>query len=81
MADVERETVTLPIDEKLVPEMQRRETEGWKIDPDAKPMATYHMIRTKNQPGAGGIGELSIDDSKIGILRADGSFEPLQEKT
>lgn len=75
MAEYETKTVELVIEpetfEKTIAELT---ADGWRIDPSKQSTATYHVMRPKPEPQRGGVGELHIDDSKIVILRADGTL-------
>lgn len=72
--DVERQTLTFPIGEAMQVELKKLEAEGWIIDTEKPPTSTFHIMRPVKKPGAVGIGELVIDESKIMILGADGTL-------
>src|SRR5215813_12867856 len=77
MADEEYEyqTRTLGIgDPKIAEELAKLEAEGWQITPGAAPVAVYHLRRLKGRLAhIGGRGGITIDESKVYILRADGT--------
>lgn len=76
--DIEHDVKAVPIDENYAAELKKWEAEGWQIAPGAKPMAIYHLVRQKKSPGlagVGGMGELQLDDSKIMVLKKDGTLQ------
>jgi len=73
MAEYEFITKTLPIDANLQAECQKLEAEGWKVMPGTTPVAIYNLHREKPavKPSGPmeGLLKLSIDDSKVHIIR------------
>jgi hypothetical protein len=43
--------------------------QGWQPNPDAPPVAVYHLWRPVQQHGVSGHGGVSIDDSKVHIIK------------
>ena len=75
--EIEHEVKVLPIDDKLQSEVQKLQKEGWEVAAGTLPVAVYHLVRIKRPapPSAGaGMAQLSIDDTKVGILKADGTM-------
>jgi hypothetical protein len=78
--DVERKTVTLPIDANLQAAVADLEKDGWGPIPGIPPTATYHLIRPKpslrrqvpEPPSSGAIGKLLIHDDLIAVIGPDG---------
>lgn len=73
--EFEREKRVIPVDANLPDEVKKIVDDGWQIDPEIQPVAVYHLVRPIKRPGLGIKADMRIDDTKIGILRADGSFE------
>lgn len=71
---VERQTLTFVITPEMQAELKKLEADGWIVDPENKPTMTVHVMRLKKEPAAVGLGELVIDETKIVIMRADGSI-------
>jgi hypothetical protein len=72
--EFEYQTHTLGISANISEELAKLEAEGWEIVPGAAPVAVYHLRRVKNRLAhVGGRGGITIDESKVYILRADGS--------
>jgi len=72
--EFEYQTRTLGISDKIGEELAKLEAEGWEITPGAHPIAIYHLRRVKGRLShIGGRGGISIDESKVYILKADGS--------
>lgn len=64
----EHEVVVIPVDDRFDAEIARMKAEGWQL---LKAFSVYHVTRAKPQPLASldGIAKMTIDDSKVGILR------------
>lgn len=78
MADIEHEVKVLPIDENLQKELEKLTADGWQMVPGTRGMAIYHVVREKRAPGmasAGGVGTLQIDESKVFVLKPDGTIQ------
>ncbi len=72
--EVEHDVKMIPIDEHFQAEVEKLAKEGWQFLPGIKPIAIYHVARAKQAPpSAAGMGQLTIDDSKVIILKPDGS--------
>lgn len=61
----------LPIDEALQGEVDKLKSQGWDLFPGMKGQAIYHLVRVKQAETAAGIGQMTIDDSKVMIIPAD----------
>lgn len=67
--EIERKKVTLVVDPATLPgELEKLGAEGWTIDPAIKPVAVYNLVRQKSSE-IGGVLKMTIDDTKIKILR------------
>lgn len=73
--EVEHDVKVIPIDENLQAEVQKLATEGWEMVAGVKPVAVYHVARVKRPSAGAGFGKLHIDDSKVGILKPDGTMQ------
>lgn len=77
-------TKTLVIDGSLQGELDKLIASKWEIMPGTKGVAIYHLMRLKEQQapnvaplvGVGPVGRLAIDDTRIHILRANGTIDP-----
>lgn len=73
----ERKVVTIAIDKDFIEATKKIDADGWKIEPGSQPYATYNLYRPK--ANAANSVEIPInftcDDTKVGILRADGTHE------
>lgn len=69
--EVEHDIKVIPVNDKLGPELEKLQREGWTLVPGIMPVAIYHVVRAKQQhvSAPAGFGTLHIDESKIGILR------------
>lgn len=69
--EIEHATRMFPVNEKLSAELEQLKNEGWTLAPGVEPVAIYHVVRAKQQhvSAPAGLGNLHIDESKIGILR------------
>lgn len=77
MAEFEHEMKVLIVDEGLQAKIDALTAEGWQVVPGIQPIAVFHLQRQKAEPAAPGLGvhaRLTIDDSKVVILRKDGSI-------
>lgn len=74
-SDFEHQIATIAIDDLFQANVKKLVDEGWIIVPKIPPVAVYHLIRPKVKPAlaAGGVAHLTVDDTKVFILRADGS--------
>lgn len=90
MADDEVETLTvnLPFDNELNDKIKQYIADGWGVVPGSEPVVTMKLVRMQRpavQVGSLVDLKLSIDESKVGIIRgdkfikADGSVVPLSE--
>lgn len=78
--EVEYTTKMIPVGDPEVykTEMEKLGKEGWMLVPGVQPVAIYSLVRQKNVPAnpptvaAGATPVLTIDDSKIFMIRADG---------
>lgn len=68
----EYKVASIPIDEGFPAAVEALTKDGWDIIPNIKPMAVYHLFRNKKAPTVEAKAQLSIDDTKVGILGADG---------
>lgn len=75
--DVEYEVRMLEVNENMPGIVQAWQADGWTLIPNIPPVTIYHIVRLKNRPTAIPDAQLrmQIDDSKIGILRANGTME------
>jgi len=71
--EVEHKTEMLVIDSELPSKIEALKADGWQLIPNVNPVAVYHLIRPKNRPKEMEL-KMVIDDTKVGILKADGSF-------
>lgn len=64
-------------------EVERLAKEGWQLVPGVQPVAIYNLVRQKNIPAAAqpiaaaaavGAPVLTIDDSKIFMMKPDGKL-------
>lgn len=67
--EVEHDVIVLPLNDKLQAEIDKRAKDGWMLVPGVQPVAIYHVVRPKPATVPMGRGTMTIDDSKIGILR------------
>jgi hypothetical protein len=66
---IEYLTKELPLDDKLEAEVQKLAAEGWELVPGFVPFATYNLQRHT----MASVGGLLIDESKIQVIRSDGT--------
>ncbi len=71
MAEIERQVRFYPINEALKAEGEKLAAEGWTIE---AAHAVWHLVREKPQPNMG-VGHMVIDDTKVHIIKADGSIQ------
>lgn len=72
--EVEHDVKAIPLDANLQKEVERLAADGWELMPGVTPVGIYHIIRAKERDkalSAGGVGRLTIDESKVFILRDD----------
>lgn len=74
MPEFEHEMKVLIVDEGLQSKINALTAEGWQIVPGLPPIAVFHLQRQKAEPGLGLKAHLTIDDSKVIILRKDGTI-------
>lgn len=71
--EVEHDIKVIPVNENLQGEIEKLAKEGWALVPGVQPVAIYHVVRPKHinshLMAPAGKGSLSIDDSKIHIMR------------
>lgn len=72
---VETTVREIPIDSNLPAELEKIAKDGWILVPGKTPMATYHLMRVTHEAAGAGFGKLHIDDSKVGILKPDGTMQ------
>jgi len=72
---VEHDIKVIPINEKFKESVEALSKEGWQLVPGITPVAIYHVVRSEQTKAAavGGLGQMHIDDSKIHVIKADGS--------
>jgi len=66
-------TRTFAITPDIQKEIEQLAAEGWEVTPGSMPVAVYHLRRKSREMAARG--HLTIDDSKVHIIRADGRIE------
>ena len=59
----------LPIDLNLQSTVEQLAQQGYQLVPGTAPMAIYHLQRPKQSQPMGTRGGMTIDDSKITIIR------------
>lgn len=71
MAEIEHVVRTFTVDDNLQAEIEKLQADGFQTIPGIPPVIVYHLMRQKSQPVAAsaGLGKLSIDDSKVMIIR------------
>ena len=68
---LERKNVTFDVDGTLPDKVQALSNAGWTVEVGKKPQITYELVRViEDKPPTMGVGKLTVDDSKIIILRA-----------
>ena len=68
---VERKNITFDVDSELPNRVQALSDAGWTVEVGKKPRITYELVRiTEDKPPTMGQGKLTVDDSKIIVLRA-----------
>jgi len=72
--DLEHRIEVLPIDDKFQTTIAELQQQGWQLAPGVAPTATYHLIRAK-PPKPDAEFHMTIDPSKVHILRANGKLE------
>lgn len=74
----EHQLKVLIVDLDLQKNIDAMTADGWKLLPDVKPVAIFHLVKETAAvaplAGVGGVAELKIDESKIVILRKDGTI-------
>lgn len=72
--EIEHQIFSVAIDDDMQTNLNRITSQGWRVIPEIKPVAIYHMVRAKNAPlvpmGVGA--KMEIDDQKVGTLKQDG---------
>lgn len=59
----EKVTITIPLDGNFQSELQRLSDEGWEVEDNTQPFATYQLVREAPLFG------VVIDDASIKVLR------------
>jgi hypothetical protein len=74
--EIEHDVKVIPISDQFQAELEKLQAEGWTIAPGVTPIAVYHLVRAKQAPLSGGaaFGKMHIDDSKVFVLKPDGSL-------
>lgn len=68
---LERKNVTFDVDGELADKVKALSDEGWAVEAGKKPRITYELVRViEDKPPTMGVGKLTVDDSKIIVLRA-----------
>jgi hypothetical protein len=80
MADSEFETDVkmIPINDELPGKIDALKADGWELIAGVQPVAIYHIVRkiVKEEPQSGDVQlRMAVDESKVGVLRANGTFE------
>jgi hypothetical protein len=77
--ELEYDVVMIPIKEGHQEELDRLHAEGWVPANGVTSVAIYHIVRQKAKPPVqdigGGFGTVSIDESKVIIVRKDGTVD------
>jgi hypothetical protein len=75
--EFEYDIKTVPVDEQFQATVEQFQKDGWLIVQGVKPVTIYHCIRPKHRvkKEEGGLGVIQIDDSKVMILRKDGTID------
>lgn len=71
---LEHKTATFDVDDDLQNKVQELAKEGWVVAEGTKPQITYALVRMVQEPSSAGFGKMSIDDSKVIVIKAG---EPL----
>lgn len=70
---IEHQMAVLPVDEKLVENVDKFKEEGWMVMPGVMPIAIYHLIRVKMEDNPlaalGAKAIMTIDETKVHIIR------------
>lgn len=75
--EFEHHTAVIPVDKNFETTLKKLvEVDGWIIVPHILPIAIYQLVRPiKGGDAMGAKLKMSVDDTKVGILRADGTHE------
>ena len=74
--EIEHDIKVITFDDNLPSELEKLSKDGWLAIPGIAPVVVYHLVRTKSQMASvGGNSHLTVDDSKVFILKADGSIQ------
>jgi hypothetical protein len=73
--DIEHDVKVLTIDDKFESKLKELQAEGWTLVAGVLPIAIYHVVRQKQPPAGVGFGKLQVDDTKVMILKPDGSLQ------
>jgi hypothetical protein len=65
----EHQTKVLGITPDLEEQVKQLVAEGWEVVPNTMPVAIYYLRRQQAPMGAG-VGGVSIDESKVHIIKA-----------
>jgi len=72
MGPVEFALKIYPFDDNLPNEVKKLQAEGWQGVQGLVPAVTYVMWRAVQQPTSEGRGGITVDDSKVEIIRGNG---------
>lgn len=67
--DYERISRSLEVNDNMNAEIEALKAEGWELIPGVPPVTVYHLVRLKNRPEPDFQVRMSVDDTKIGVLR------------
>ena len=67
--EVESKTVMLPMDDSLQEALNGLSREGWLNAGGFVPQVVYHLVRMKQPPQAEPLGKMTIDESKVHLIR------------
>ena len=71
MAEMEHIAVLLALDPNFQHNVGELINQGWQVNPEAPPVAVYHLVRPKHPEGAhAGRGGVALDDSKVHVIKA-----------
>ncbi len=74
--EIEHDIKVIPVNDSLPSELEKLSKDGWQKVPGIEPVVVYHLVRSKSQmANVGGNSQLTVDDSKVFILKADGTIQ------
>jgi len=74
MADmIERCAVLLALNQDFQNQVNKLQADGWDLNPEAPPVAIYHLQRRTQHPVGAGHGGVAIDDTKVHVIKGNGS--------